>query len=351
MIKITTTFERINDQPFTKMGKNKDDSKSSKPRSRDDQIKVNCILRFKEPKPSDHEIKAKFFEADNTEVSEQIRKFKTGDNDANLVTLMNEIVGLGDLYAMWENGGSRKLAQTLSRALEGKARTDWLAIINGNEWDNESKENFIRLLQRLGLKTFGPKAYKDQCKAMDKGKIRIPENNLRKGTERLFEINKLIPYLGIYAREYTIEEMNKVIVESLPPKAMVKYVGEGGDDLEDEDDILELMQTIDNKFKLKAEAAALERKSNPKEHSNHSKKRKNQAMAAPKAEARTPAGSTTARTSGKIVPTTSHPTRPKKKPRRGTARPLRRTYTPPPTRQLSSRRRQFGSKKNHRLKR
>ena len=32
---------------------------------------------------------------------------------------------------------------------------------------------------------------------MDKGKIRIPENNLRKGTERLFEINKLIPYLGI----------------------------------------------------------------------------------------------------------------------------------------------------------
>ncbi|KAL3806193.1 hypothetical protein ACHAXA_010840 [Cyclostephanos tholiformis] len=52
---------------------------------------------------------------------------------------------------------------------------------------------------------------------------------------------------------------------------MVKYVGEGGDDLEDRADILELMTQIDNKFKLKAEAAALERKANPKEHSNHSK--------------------------------------------------------------------------------
>jgi hypothetical protein len=190
---------------------------------------------------------------------------------ANLVALMNEIVGLGDLYAMWENGSPRKLAQTLSRALEGKARTDWLAIINDHEWDDDSKQNFVRLLQRLGLKAFGPKAFKDQCKAMDKGKIRIPENNLRKGTERLFEINKLLTHLGIYAREYTIEEMNKVIVESLPPKAMVKFVGEGGDDLEDEDDILELMQTIDNNFKLKAEAAALEQKANPKGHSNHLK--------------------------------------------------------------------------------
>ena len=224
MIKITIVW-KDSKHSADNMGKdsNSNSKQSSKPRSRpDDQVKVNCILRFKEPKPSDHEIKAKFFEADNTEVSEQIRKFKTGDNDANLVALMNEIVGLGDLYAMWENGGPRKLAQTLSRALEGKARTDWLAIINGYEWDDDSKENFIRLLQRLGLKTFGPKAFKDQCKAMDKGKIRIPENNLRKGTERLFEINKLIPYLGIYAREYTVKEMNKVIVESLPPKAMVK---------------------------------------------------------------------------------------------------------------------------------
>ena len=255
------------------MGKdnNTNSKQSSKSRSRsDDQVKINCILRFKEPKPSDHEIKAKFFEADGTEVSEQIRKFKTGDNDA-LVALMNEIVGLGDLYVMWENGGPRKLAQTLLRALKGKARTDWLAIINDHEREDNSKQNFIRLLQQLGLKAFGPKAFKDQCKAMDKGKIGIPENNLRKGTERLFKINKLLLYLGIYAQEYTIEETNKVIVKSLPPKVMVKYFGEGGDDLEDEDDILELMQTIENKFKLKAEAAALELKANPKEHSNHSK--------------------------------------------------------------------------------
>ena len=82
-------------------------------------------------------------------------------------------------------------------------------------------------------------------------------------------------YIGIlYVREYNIEEMNKVIIKSLHPKAMVKYVGEGGDNLEDKQDILELMTQIDKKFKLKAKASALKRKTNQKEqHSNHSKEK------------------------------------------------------------------------------
>ena len=160
------------------------------------------------------------------------------------------------------------------RVLEGQARDDWLEIIGKHEWEDNSRDNFICLLQNLGLKSFSPKAFKDQCKSMDKGKIKIPENNMRKGTKRLFQINKLIVYLGIYAQKYTIKEMNKIFVKSLPPKAMVKYVSKGGDNLEDKHDILELMMQINNNFKLKAEAAVLERKANLKDqHSNHPKEK------------------------------------------------------------------------------
>ena len=142
MIKITIVWK--DSKHSANMGKdsNTNSKQSSKPRSRSkDQVKVNCILRFKESKPSDQQIKAKFYEADDTKVSEQIRKFKTGNDDTNLVGLMNEIVGLGNLYAMWEDGKSQKLSQTLSRALEGQVRTDWLEIIGVHEWDNDSKQN------------------------------------------------------------------------------------------------------------------------------------------------------------------------------------------------------------------
>ena len=79
----------------------------------------------------------------------------------------------------------------------------------------------------------------------------------------LVQINKLITYLSIYAHEYSIEELNKIIVESLLLKAMVNYIGEGSNNLEDKQNILELITQIDNKFKLKAEAAGFKKKANP----------------------------------------------------------------------------------------
>jgi hypothetical protein len=72
------------------------------------------------------------------------------------------------------------------------------------------------------------------------------------------------PVPGEFAREYTIEELNKVITKNLPPKAYGKYCGDGGDDLDDKDEILELLSMIDTKLDLKAEVAFLERKENPK---------------------------------------------------------------------------------------
>jgi hypothetical protein len=119
--------------------------------------------------------------------------------------------------------------------------------------------------------SFGPKAFTDQCKAMEKGKIKISESNLQKRTEWLFQINKIIINLGIYTHEQSIKELNKIIIESFPPKAMVKYIVHWRRRwwLRRQARYLELMMRIDNKFRLKAEAALLEKKANPKhDHSN-----------------------------------------------------------------------------------
>ena len=88
------------------MGKDYNDSKSAKSNqsnrrtasNNQSHLKVECILRFKDPKPNEETIKAKLTESSRTEVSEIIHGWKTGDNDANLMALMNRMVTLGSLH-------------------------------------------------------------------------------------------------------------------------------------------------------------------------------------------------------------------------------------------------------------
>ena len=86
---------------------------------------------------------------------------------------------------------------------------------------------------------------------MENGTVKILDSNLWRGTDRRFQINKLMSHLGIHAHENFTKELNKIIVKSLSPKAMYKYVGEGGDDVEEKAENFELMLLIKNKMKLK----------------------------------------------------------------------------------------------------
>jgi hypothetical protein len=132
------------------------------------------------------------------------------------------------------------------------------------------------MLQKLGTKTFGPKACKQQCKALDQGQIKILTGiTLQNGAQQFFQINKLLPFLGTYAHEYDIEGLNKVITVSLLPKAYEKYCGDGGDDLDNKDEILDLLSIIDTKLALKEEVAILERKANLKPDNSNRKSDKN----------------------------------------------------------------------------
>jgi len=185
-------------------------NRSGKKASSDNQPngpKLNCILRAKDPKPNDETIKAKFTESDGTEVSEQIRGWKTGDVEANLVALMNRMVSLGEMYDMWGDAQkAKKLCQTMSRALEGQVRDDWQELVNNrSDWNaTQQKGKFLTMLQKLGQQTFGPKAFKQQQKVLEDGKIKIHEASNRNGTYRLIQINRMLPFLGVRAKSYSV---------------------------------------------------------------------------------------------------------------------------------------------------
>jgi hypothetical protein len=97
---------------------------------------------------------------------------------------------------------------------------------------------------------------------MEKGDLTIPKADFRAGTRRLFQINRLLPFLVIYGEEYLLIELNKIIVKSLSIMAQWKYLKEGSDDLKDQADILELMTQLDKKIRFKKEFVELEKKNN-----------------------------------------------------------------------------------------
>ncbi len=118
-------------------------------------------------------------------------------------------------------------------------REEWQDITSEiDDWEQANKVFFLQLLKQLGTQIFGPTAFKTQCRAMEQGDIEIPESDLRAGTHQMFQINRLLPFLGFYAEEYSLAELNKIIVKSLPIMAQRKYLEDGGDDLEDQADIL-----------------------------------------------------------------------------------------------------------------
>jgi hypothetical protein len=185
---------------------NSNSNSKSKSNKKSQSNKSGCIIKLKPPKLTEDTVKAKFLKDDGTEVSKNIRTFQSGEDYGNLVALMSCIVGLGNMYGLWIDGKSRKLSQVMARTLDDQVREEWQTITSElNDWDQaEMKAIFIQLLQRLGTQVFGPTTFKTQCRAMEKGDIKLPEGDLRAGTHRLFQINRLLPYLGIYGEEYSL---------------------------------------------------------------------------------------------------------------------------------------------------
>ena len=56
---------------------------------------------------------------------------------------MSQIVGLGNSYGLWEGKrDSRKLAQSLNRALTSQVKDNWEEILGDvNNWNDVNKDN------------------------------------------------------------------------------------------------------------------------------------------------------------------------------------------------------------------
>jgi hypothetical protein len=112
---------------------------------------------------------------------------------------------LGDSYECWSKAGkAKKLANTMKRALNGKAKKKWMEITNKRmAWNKaNTQEKFYKMLQKLGKEFFGTRAYKKQAEATEDGLLMLPEEqDLRDSIDRLFAINREILYLGTGGEE------------------------------------------------------------------------------------------------------------------------------------------------------
>ena len=138
-------------------------------------------------------------------------------------------------------------------------REEWQTIISEvDDWEQDNMKAATKLLQWLGQQVFRPTAYKTQCRAMENGEIKILESELRAGAYRMT----------------TLHENQHIIVKSLPPLAMWKYIEGGGDDLKDQANILKFMTQLNTKFRLKKQF--VEQEKNASGNNNNGGKSNNQ---------------------------------------------------------------------------
>ena len=228
-----------------------------------------CIIRFEIPELNE----TKFGEGDES-VKEYINVYREGDEKYNLICLMFQILDLGDTYECWEEAAKAKsLANTMKRALShGKAKKKWIEITNKRTaWGEANmRGKFSQMLQKLGEEVFGTRAYKKQVDAMEDGKLKLPEDQpLRDSVDRLFAINREIPYLGTKGEKLSVRSLNKIIIKTLPLRAMVEYIKQGGEDLTDEEEILNTIDDVDMCLMLDAQV----QRARKSERNNHDEKR------------------------------------------------------------------------------
>ena len=150
-------------------GNNKRSKRPDKPASNSNSNSGggDFIIPFKIPKPNESKLKAKFTDDDEEEVEEVVQVFHEGDKDYNLIVLMKQIIELGDTYDLWTGGKTKKLAQVLARALNGKPRSKWTYLMSERvTWTEPGgmRKPLIRMFQELSTELFGDDAFQKHKK-------------------------------------------------------------------------------------------------------------------------------------------------------------------------------------------
>jgi hypothetical protein len=164
-------------------------------------------MRLEIPELNENKIEAKCTDTEGESVKEYLNIYQDGDDRYNLIALMLQVMELRYSYKCWRKAGkAKKLAYTMKRALNDKAKKKWAEITNKRTaWNKANmQEKFYKMLQKLGKELFGTRAYKKQVEAMEDGLLKLPEEqDLRDSVDRLFAINREIPYLGTGGEEHS----------------------------------------------------------------------------------------------------------------------------------------------------
>ncbi len=241
-----------------------------------EETQSDAILRFRPSKLNETQISAIFKDADEKEVKEYINIFQEGDPKENLITLLKQVIDIGNLYDLWK-GSFKTLCQVMARSLSGKPREKWNASILQTT-RNHCKE-FIKVCQSATTKILGKNAFRNQEEVME-NTLTLPNGKLyRDAIEQYFTINKDMNYLGEKGESFTTRVLNKQIIKMLPPRIRMEYIMNGGETKNGKEDILEAMDSLDTFVKLTEMVNASEKvnsnKNGGNQHENSKKKSSN----------------------------------------------------------------------------
>ena len=110
-------------------------------------------------------------------------------------------------------------------------------------------KKFKNSIQQVNTKYFSTDASGIQSDAMLAGKLRYEGQDHKKVAKWLFKINEDLELFGEDVNKFpTCEMVRKVIPQTLKPHVWLKYIGKGGKELCEEEDICELCRRISEVF-------------------------------------------------------------------------------------------------------
>ncbi len=139
----------------------------------DKSVRSKTIVRFEIPELNENKIEAKFTDTGGESVKEYLNIYQDGDDRYNLIALMLQVMELRDSYECWSKAGkAKKLANTMKRALNDKAKKIWTEVTNKRTaWNKanmqESSTRCFKSSERkfleLGLTRNKLKQWKTDC--------------------------------------------------------------------------------------------------------------------------------------------------------------------------------------------
>ena len=211
---------------------------------------MNAVLKLKQAKPNDQQVKASFKNVEGIEVKEMIRTSHSGDENELLIDLEKELIRLRNHYDLFKDGKWKPLMQLWGRALGGCIKHYWSEIIEGatiaqTRTAASHLSKFKKSIQKVNVKYLRRDNANIQCDTMLMGKLLYKGQDPKKAIERLFEINNGTELFSEEAEGFPICKMaRKIIPQTLKPLARLKYFNKGGMQLHKREDIFKLCRTI-----------------------------------------------------------------------------------------------------------